>query len=342
MRNKGIKFLLITNSIILLLGTATNAFSTVSPKSGGVAEPKSHGIVKYAQDGREVLIDSQDIVNLAEAVNTLDGEVTSAKDSLSSLLPKGQSDDLTNIVSLIISGTATSNDVLAGKTFTSSNGIGLTGAIPIKDSISVLSTDINNLYDSTKESLNISIPTGYYENKSVNIDMSSYNSTMFASKMTDIAKVYYKGKRQTVDCGGSSYTSAWSASFQPGSNASSGTSNPMYLSQMPSGDIGILTAVSCTFSQTPHRYIGEGDLNDAFISSGTSARLYTNSGRLLQEQKLDSYSSGTYTFNLAAYDLSDVEYVYLYTYCGANAYTGSGRSVSASVGSAQASYLVLE
>lgn len=64
-----------------------------------------------------ILIDSSDIKNLALAVNSVNRDVDTLKAGLEDLLPQGENSDVSNIVGLITSGTATQDDVLEGMTF---------------------------------------------------------------------------------------------------------------------------------------------------------------------------------------------------------------------------------
>ena len=141
---------------------------------------KSHGEVKYVQDNKEVLIDALDIKNLSQTLTSLDEDVSHIRDNLGSLLPEGEEQSLSNISSLITQCDADSNAVLEGTKFASSNGIYKEGNIPIKEDITVSSTEITNHYDSANETITVDIPKGYYDGKSVTLDVAKYNSTIYA------------------------------------------------------------------------------------------------------------------------------------------------------------------
>lgn len=174
---------------ILLTFTLTLSVYTVAENVTGSVSVKSHGKVNYIQDGKDILIDAADINDLATAVNTLNEEVSSIENSLTELLPIGEGADISNILSLIVGGTASTGDVLENKTFSSGSGISQVGTIPIKEDINVSSAKITTCYDDANENINIKIPEGYYaDGKYVNIDVEKYNST-----------IYMKGYQDGVD-----------------------------------------------------------------------------------------------------------------------------------------------
>lgn len=181
----GRKTFLITSLVISII--SANVFAIAQESNSEIVLTKSHGVVQYNQGEKEVLIDSSDIQNIAYVTNTLNDEVSALKANLSGLLPDTEDGSVSNIVSLIISGNATSDDVLEGVTFTSSSGINKEGTIKTKNDIEITSSLFNSSYDSISETISVGIDNGYYKDKSISVDLHDHNDAIYK-------KAYAEGK----------------------------------------------------------------------------------------------------------------------------------------------------
>lgn len=173
--------------------------------SDGAVDIVSYGKLQYEQNerGKSILIDSDDIKNLAITVNKIDEDVTLILDGFKSKLPDGSPTDMKSIVDLIVNGDAAPSDVLYGKTFTSGNGVAQTGTMPIGSDIEVDKATTLSKYSSSDKKLTLGIDKGYYEDKSAVLDMTDLYKSIYdegyASGVVD-------GKKQAIGSASVNYT----------------------------------------------------------------------------------------------------------------------------------------